>query len=112
MNKRLIIKHSFIIAVVIIYYIAVNVTQIYCPIRAFTGYPCPTCGMTRAMLAAFRLDFYSYFKYNPMALPLLLAIFFGIHNNKFINKNAAQYYIIVTAVLTTVLYIFRLIDQY
>ncbi len=42
-----------------------------CAVRFFTGIPCPSCGMTRAMLALLRLDFRAAFYYHPLVYPLL-----------------------------------------
>ena len=38
----------------------------FCPIRAVTGVICPSCGMSRAWLAALRLDLEAAFFYHPM----------------------------------------------
>ncbi len=37
-----------------------------CLIRAATGIPCPSCGMSRAWLAVLRLDFSAAFSFHPM----------------------------------------------
>lgn len=45
-----------------------------CIFRRVTGIPCPGCGMTRAHLAALRLDFKAAFFYHPLwplPIPLL-----------------------------------------
>ena len=36
-----------------------------CHFKEFTGYPCPTCGTTRLMLALYNFHFIEAFKYNP-----------------------------------------------
>ncbi len=36
-----------------------------CQFKEFTGYPCPTCGTTRLVLAVYNFHFFSAFKYNP-----------------------------------------------
>ncbi len=38
----------------------------FCPIRAVTGVICPSCGMSRAWLAALRLDLGAAFSHHPM----------------------------------------------
>lgn len=47
--------------------------QIPCIYRYLFSIPCPGCGMTRAMLAALRLDFAEAFSYHPMfwSIPVL-----------------------------------------
>lgn len=44
-----------------------------CPIRWATHLPCPGCGITRACLAAFRLDFVDAFHYHPLFPMIFLA---------------------------------------
>ena len=49
-----------------------------CLFRKLTGVPCPGCGMTRAHLAALRLDFRTAFYYHPLWMlpgPALLLSF-------------------------------------
>lgn len=52
-----------------------------CLFRRITGIPCIGCGLSRAWLAALRLDFYSAFRHHPMfwSIPvlMLLALFDG-----------------------------------
>ena len=45
-----------------------------CILKLTIGFPCPGCGMTRAMLALLRLDFIKAFEYNPFifALPIVV----------------------------------------
>ena len=42
-----------------------------CPLRSLTGIPCPLCGMTRAVTAAFRADFIDSLRFNPGGLLLI-----------------------------------------
>ena len=43
-----------------------------CPFRRITGMPCPTCGMTRGVLALGRGDLLGALNFNPMAIAALL----------------------------------------
>ena len=53
---------------------AVLIMDVGCVFRKTTGVPCPGCGMTRAHLAALRLDFKDAFFYHPLwFLPAPLA---------------------------------------
>ena len=45
----------------------------FCPWRALTGLPCPTCGIVRSLGAALRGDLHSSFAFHPLGL----AIFAG-----------------------------------
>ena len=48
-----------------------------CPFYRLTGIPCPVCGMTRAYLAALRLNFSAAFRLHPLwpsAVPLIILI--------------------------------------
>ena len=51
--------------------------QMPCLLRNFTGIPCPTCGMTRAWLACFRLELWAAFCCHPMfwSIPVLALAF-------------------------------------
>lgn len=48
-----------------------------CPVRKTCGIICPACGLSRAWLAAFRLDIASAFAYHPMfwSIPVLALLF-------------------------------------
>ena len=39
-----------------------------CPFEAVFGIDCPGCGLTRALLAALRLDFAGSFSYHPLLI--------------------------------------------
>jgi hypothetical protein len=39
---------------------------ILCPLHAITGWPCPTCGATRAVLALARGEFVAALRMNPL----------------------------------------------
>lgn len=62
-----------------------------CTFRSVTGIPCPGCGLSRAWLAALRLDFTAAFAYHPMfwAIPMLAvyALFDGrIFRRRWLNN--------------------------
>lgn len=45
-----------------------------CLVKRLTGYPCPTCGLTRAALAAARLEPLRALGYNPLFVSLGAAL--------------------------------------
>lgn len=49
------------------------ISELPCLFVGLFGIPCPGCGITRAYIALFRLDFAAAFAYNPMfwAVPIL-----------------------------------------
>lgn len=89
------------------------VTGIGCPFRAFTGIPCPGCGMTRAWLAALRLDFSAAFAYHPLfwVVPIAFALAFvreEVASSKL--KRGIDIAVIVLCVLVVAVWIVRLIN--
>lgn len=57
-----------------------------CPTYRFLGICCPFCGMTRAHLAALRLDFSTAMYYNPVFYLGIPCIFFMVHEKLFAPK--------------------------
>jgi hypothetical protein len=45
-----------------------------CPFKIITGLPCPTCGLTRAVMAMTRLDFAAAFAFNPLGFAAAIGI--------------------------------------
>ena len=102
--KRFLGIHLSALAAVFIY-IAL---PIKCPIKYFLHFDCPTCGMTRAMFSLFRGDFVSYMHFNPIALPFLLILLFGLHRRLFpINKKLKDSIIIIGVLCVVLVYILR-----
>ena len=60
-----------------------------CVFRWFTGIPCITCGMTRAWLAAFRLELSVAFRQHPMfwSIPVIV-LYFLCDGKVFANPKA------------------------
>lgn len=59
------------------YTVIMLLTPFACPIKSITGISCLGCGLTRAFLSAFRLDFVSAFSHHFMfwSVPLLFVCF-------------------------------------
>lgn len=66
------------IGVLFVAWLALYLLDIGCVFRLMTGVPCPGCGMTRAWLAALRLDFAAAFAYHPLfwAVPIAFVLAF------------------------------------
>ena len=57
---------------VALYALFLQISGIHCPIKYLLGISCPGCGMTRALLAALRLDLAAAFGYNPAWCALIV----------------------------------------
>ena len=85
-----------------------------CILKLLIGYPCPGCGMTRAVISLVQFDFIAAFHYNPFvyAIPWIgLVIFFK--DQPIIKKilNTFWFSIFLIAIVLVV-YILRLIYVY
>lgn len=69
-----------------IIYIFIRVTglAIPCIFRKITGFLCPGCGITRAILAAVKLDFAKAFAYNQFMFIALPALAYIIVKNDYV----------------------------
>ncbi len=85
--RTLVANHLLFVAAVILYLIVMVKFEIYCPIRHFTGIPCPGCGMSRAAMSLLHLNWQGYVYNNPALIPCVAAIFFLIHRDtKMLSK--------------------------
>ena len=72
------------VAAIIGMYGMMGMMGITCPILFMTGISCAGCGMTRAWLSLFRLDFGAAFYYHPLFwLPALLIVLFLLEKRIF-----------------------------
>lgn len=81
-----------------------------CPVTVLTGLFCPACGSTRAVFALLRGDWRQYFYYQPLAVPLMLAVLLCMHLSVMEKAAKKIAWVLIGGVLlsNTVLYIFRL----
>lgn len=109
------VKYDILICLLGLYAL---ITRIYnfqnCLIKLAIGYPCPGCGLTRAIICLLELDFVKAFSYNPLIafLPiiiLLLAFKDSSLVKAFYKKNIS---LIIMLVIILLVYILRLIYVY
>lgn len=82
---------------------------VVCPVWLVFGVPCPTCGVTRALLALAQGDLAGYLHHQPMALFLVVAVFLALHHKPLLRFRWVLWtYVGVVLVLNLVLYVFRL----
>ena len=98
-KQRIIIAIVFII---IIGYVGVYLKGVPCIIKYFTGVSCLGCGMTRAWLAALKLDFSMAFYYHPLFfMPVVILIII-------LNRKALSGIIWTVLILFGIVYIYRM----
>lgn len=77
-------KQEILILALLLCGIAIwKICGVTCLWYRFTGFPCPTCKMTRALLALARGDVTAYLSYNAMALPVAAVVVFEIFHSAF-----------------------------
>lgn len=83
--------------------------KVNCIVYSITSFPCPTCGMTRALESLFFGDFNAYMNYNVMALPVLtvfLCQLFYKYFGKF--KIVLHIFTVVVLIVNLIYYIARI----
>ena len=106
-SLKSILRRSLIYCVsVAAYSLVMTVLGIHCPILYVVGIKCPSCGVSRAILSLFRLDFQAYAEYNVMALPLILAAWILINAEFFKHKRALSVLAFSVLILNFTLYLY------
>lgn len=103
--RRLIKKHAAILAILSAFLLIFAQTGIGCPIRAITGIPCPGCGITRALLAAMRLQWRSAFSLHPLFPLALPFLFCAVHANAPLLRGRARPFVVVFLVCCTLIFL-------
>ena len=103
-------RHIVYVIAICLFYTTTKILKVGCLIKYVFGIPCPTCGVTRAMMALVRFDISSYLGYHPLALPLCLSVLFVLHLKLFRKKALPLTFIFVTVLLNTVYYLIEIID--
>jgi hypothetical protein len=80
-----------------------------CIIRSIFHIPCPTCGVTRALISLIKGDIKGYCFYNIMALPLCLATIMLIYGDKTNNKKMTIIGVLIL-VINILYYLIRLVN--
>ena len=83
--KRFLHKDNMILICCIIVYSICNFFDITCLFYKIIEKPCPTCCMSRALLALLRGDFNAYFQYNAMAFPVMVVFLIELYS-RHLNK--------------------------
>ena len=96
------------IAVVVLLYLVLEGFGITCPIKFLTGISCAGCGMSRAWMAVFHLDFARAFYFHPLFFTppvILLVILLKKHIKSVLYKG----FIFTMIALYVIIYLYRMI---
>ena len=82
-----------------------------CIVKSALGFPCPGCGMTRAVVSALKLEFTSAFTLHPMfwSVPIL-GLYFLYDGRLFENKHINRAVLISLGAGFVFVWIMRLIN--
>ena len=101
-------RHLVIFAIIGIYYGLNTVFGITCPIKYIIKAPCPTCGMTRAMMSLIQLDFRGYVEYNVMAFFMMTTVMLLVHRNVLKKRRWIDWYSMLVLALNMLVYFIRI----
>lgn len=102
-------RHLFIFAIIGIYFVLSTIFNITCPIMYLTKVPCPTCGMTKAIMALVQLDIKGYVEYNSMAFFMITAVILLIHRNVLGKKKWIDCFSSLVITTNTLVYFIRIV---
>lgn len=102
-EKRFLSETIFLICFIFIL-VVLRLFDISCIFYALTGLPCPTCYMTRALLALLRGDLRQYATYNVMALPMAIAFISELYGKLFGKYITIVHFFTLTVSVTNFLY--------
>lgn len=90
--KIRLIRVVIFLLLLLLIYIYINISTFYqfvfdCPIKKFTSFYCPGCGITRMFKSIFEGQFYQAFRYNPLVFLLLIIVFIYLILDIFFHKN-------------------------
>ena len=109
--KKLDKKDLIILLIVIGVILLLMFTGIYkCPFEYFLGIPCPTCGISRAIISLIHLDFYKSFYYYalwPLIVLFLIFIFLIWIGKIKVSNKTFNIICIVLGIIIIIYYIYR-----
>ncbi|MBR0383050.1 MAG: DUF2752 domain-containing protein [Eubacterium sp.] len=97
------------VLIIIFLYGLMQLAGITCPIRYFTGISCAGCGMTRAWIRVFHLQFHEAFSYHPLFLLPLPTLVWILMRRK-IRPRIWNTVMAMIVTIFLVVYVIRLLD--
>ena len=99
-----------IIAIAILWVLAELVFHRFCPVVIMTGFPCPGCGLTRALFHLITLHPINALEYNP-SYPLWVALAVAFFIRRYVKGRSTtvlRYPMIAVCLITIGIYIWRM----
>ena len=81
-----------------------EITGSICLIRGLTGIPCPSCGMSRAIISVINGDIINAFKFHPLFWLPFIIFSLIVFKRKFFKQ-----ILICTIIFTIIIYILRMV---
>lgn len=103
-------KHVGYILIIILYVWLITALGLGCAFLRLFGFPCPTCGVCRALLCLTKFDIKGYFNYNPTALPLIVSVWLALHEKLFRRKRVVYAFIFTTLALNAIIYALKFLS--
>lgn len=108
-SKRTVLRELLRQALLLLFFGVILLFCYHCPIRWLTGVECPGCGLTRAFLAALRLDFSTAFSYHPLFLLIgIEGVYLFFRKLFHIPQKAEKWIGIFTLILMMLIWIIRM----
>ena len=97
---------------IIIAYFAFLKSYLYtlCPVMNLTGYPCPGCGITRALFRVLHLDFIGAWKMHPFIYPIIFLAVWFCYDRYITGKNMKNWFwaVVIVAIAMIIYYVWRM----
>ena len=101
----IIVLHSAIVILICVFILI----GFPCPFKFIFGIPCPACGTLHALHAIICRNLYEYMRHNYLAIPMVMAFWFGIHKKTLFKNNVfIDIFIYVVCTLVVIKYFLKL----
>lgn len=103
-----------LISILFIVVIYLLITRFTCLVKFITGFPCPSCGITRAYKCVLNLNFSGAWNYNPLYWFIPPVILFIIISDKPLFHSTKKQIIFLIVIFTIIfsVYIYRMITLF
>lgn len=107
-KTHIIYYHLLIFAIIAV----LIITRFPCPFKAILNIPCPACGTLHALKSLINLKFYESLKCNPFSIPLVGAVWMGIHKDSLFRKSIwVDVVLIIISIVVLFYYIIKLFNS-